>query len=142
MNASDTDITTWPDVREACKLPVPVDVRFAAAAGICDTLEGPVSFAPGDPVLTGTRGEHWTMQRARFDRTYEPLPGTCGGEDGDYRKRPATVHAVRLQSPADIALGSGNGVLHGEVGDWLVQYGPGDFGIVAAAIFDETYRFL
>lgn len=142
MNASDTDITTWPDVREACKLPVPVGVRFAAAPGVCDTLEGPVSFAAGDPVLTGARGEHWTMQRARFDRTYEPLPGTRSGENGDYRKRPATVHAVRLQGPTDIALAGGSGVLHGGIDDWLVQYGPGEFGIVAATIFAETYRLL
>ena len=30
--------------------------------------------------------------------------------------------------------------LSGMTGDWLLQYGPGEFGIVAPAIFSRTYR--
>ena len=32
--------------------------------------------------------------------------------------------------------------LHGEPGDWLLQYGPGDFGIVGDTIFAQTYEVL
>ena len=31
-------------------------------------------------------------------------------------------------------------LLRGNAGDWLVQYAPGDHGIVAAARFDRVYR--
>jgi hypothetical protein len=35
---------------------------------------------------------------------------------------------------------AGGDVLRGEAGDWLVQYAPGDHGIVAAERFDRVYR--
>ena len=34
----------------------------------------------------------------------------------------------------------GGDVLRGNAGDWLVQYAPGDHGIVAATRFDSVYR--
>jgi hypothetical protein len=34
---------------------------------------------------------------------------------------------------------AGGDLLRGDAGDWLVQYAPGDQGIVAAARFDSVY---
>jgi hypothetical protein len=34
---------------------------------------------------------------------------------------------------------AGGDLLRGDAGDWLVQYAPGDHGIVAAARFDSVY---
>jgi hypothetical protein len=31
-------------------------------------------------------------------------------------------------------------VLRGAAGDWLMQYAPGDYGIVARARFEAAYR--
>lgn len=137
---SDADVSNWPGARRAVKLPVDVPVRFARTDGVCATLEGPVAYAAGDAILTGVRGETWPVTRARFDASYEARTGTAHGADGVYRKRPAPVWALCLQAPTDVALAHGHGVLHGDAGDWLVQYGPGDFGVVGAAIFAATYR--
>jgi hypothetical protein len=32
--------------------------------------------------------------------------------------------------------------LQGQVGDWLVQYNTGSYGIVSKAIFKQTYRII
>ena len=47
---------------------------------------------------------------------------------------------MQLETPVEVTLGAGRGVLRGAPGDWLVQYGPGDFGVVAADVFGQTYR--
>lgn len=138
MLSKETDISTWPNALQVCKLPLPVQARFAAVAGICGTLEGPVAYAAGDAILTGVQGEHWTMTRAKFDHAYVPLAGVAG----QYLKRPLNVWAAPLDSAIDVPLGDRRGTLHGVAGDWLLQYGPGDFGVVASDIFDKTYRVL
>ena len=33
-----------------------------------------------------------------------------------------------------------NDLLQGEPGDYLVQYGPGDYGVVGREIFGKTYE--
>ena len=124
------------------KLPVDVTVRFAAVPGRVATLEGEVGHAAGDAMLTGGEGEHWPVARARFDATYEPVPPTVAGQDGQYRKRPIAVLARRLEGTFSVPVGDGHDRLSGGAGDWLVQYGPGEFGIVSAAIFAATYEIL
>jgi hypothetical protein len=39
-----------------------------------------------------------------------------------------------------VARSAGGDVLRGAAGDWLVQYAPGDYGVVARARFDRVYR--
>ena len=39
-----------------------------------------------------------------------------------------------------LARSSGGDVLHGLAHDWLLQYAPGDFGIVEDARFRRVYR--
>jgi hypothetical protein len=41
-----------------------------------------------------------------------------------------------------VARSAGGDVLRGEPGDWLVQYAPGDHGVVARARFERVYRLL
>ena len=31
-------------------------------------------------------------------------------------------------------------VLHGQAGDWVLQYAPGDYGVVQARRFAKVYR--
>lgn len=137
-----TELAGTPDSVQVRKLPVPVQVRWMAQAGVCQTLEGDVAYAAGDPVLTGVEGEHWTMPAQRFLATYEPSTPLESGADGAYRKKPTVVWARRLAEATVVQVGFRRDLLHGEPGDWLVQYGPGDFGVVGAAIFDKTYEVL
>jgi hypothetical protein len=136
------DLARDPGAVRVQKLPVPVTVQWMAHDGACQTLEGTVHFRAGDPVLTGVEGEQWTMPAQTFSASYEAVPPLPAGDDGLYRKKPRVVRAVRLAQPADVRVSFQDSLLHGEPGDWLVQYGPGDFGIVAASIFGKTYQVM
>ncbi|RDK02209.1 PGDYG domain-containing protein [Paraburkholderia lacunae] len=128
------DLTRDPDAWRVMKRPVLVAVQFADEDGTCATLEGPVRYRAGDALATGTLGEQWPISRDRFDQTYE-LVG-----DGMYRKRPVVVHALRLKAAMSVRVGGEGDVLEGRPGDWLVQYGYGDYGLVDGDVFAWAYE--
>lgn len=136
------DLSKHPRAVRVMKLPIPLRVCFASSAGTLQTLEGPVSYQPGDAILTGNEGESWPMHHSEFNETYEPLGETTFGSDGLYVKKPIEVCAVQLDHPEDILIEEGRGQLHGEQGDWLVEYSSGKYGIVSGNIFEKTYRIL
>ncbi|MGB0713069.1 MAG: PGDYG domain-containing protein [Gammaproteobacteria bacterium] len=131
------DLRDDPQAIRVVKRPIPVMVEFATEEGICQTLEGPVAYRAGDALLTGVVGERWPVARQRFDLSYTPLPPLAAGRDGTYLKRHGVVLARRLETP--LRLGLARGVLRGEPGDWLLQYAPGDLGIVRSDIFSASY---
>jgi hypothetical protein len=115
-----------------------VTVEFAVASGVLDSAVGPNRYAPGDALLTGSTGDRWCVSRERFDAKYTPEPSP--GAAGRYRNRPMPVLAKRMSVPFSVQRTAGGDVLRGEAGDWLVQYAPGDHGIVARARFEGVYR--
>jgi len=136
------DIAADPLARRARKRAVAVTVAFASGDGTLETMEGPVAYHRGDALLTGAHDDRWPVPRARFDATYEPQAPLRPGKPGRYLKRPLLVWARQLREPIDVTLDANRGTLHGEPGDWLVQYAPGDQSVVAAAIFAESYELL
>jgi hypothetical protein len=64
------------------------------------------------------------------------------GGAGLYRNRPASVLAKRMETPFSVARAAGGDVLRGDAGDWLVQYAPGDYGIVERTRFERVYRLV
>lgn len=133
------DLSRLPGSFQAVKRPLPVPVEFAPQAGRMQTREGVVAYAAGDALMTGVEGEHWPIARTDFLSTYEPCEGTVAGTDGQYRKRLVTVWVRLIDAPQEFPLANGRGCLQAQVGDYLVQYGPGDLGVVAASIFEMTY---
>lgn len=133
------DLATDPEARAFSKQSSPVEVEIASCAGTLATLEGEVAYNGGDALVTGVAGERWPVGRARFDATYTPVPPTGPGQSGQYRRLPNRVLAKQMGDAFDVPLGE-RGSLHGEPGDWLVQYAPGDQAVVAAQIFRQTYR--
>jgi hypothetical protein len=131
------DVGSLPGCVVAVKRDVVVAAVFAAESGEVETLEGVVRYSQGDALLTGVRGEHWPVRREVFLRTYAPVVPTLSGEDGAYRKAFLPVRAVRLEEEARVAIAWGE--LTGKPGDWLVQYGKNEYGIVDAEIFSMTY---
>jgi uncharacterized protein (DUF2237 family) len=115
-------------------------VEFAAAPGVLETPVGLNRYAAGDAVLTGSTGDRWCVSRDRFDAKYQPDAPVRPGEAGRYRNRPAKVLAKRMAVAFSVKRSAGGDLLTGNAGDWLVQYAPGDHGIVAAARFDCVYR--
>jgi hypothetical protein len=50
------------------------------------------------------------------------------------------VLAKRIDEPFTVARSVGGDCLYGEAGDWLIQYAPGDYGIVEKTRFQQVYR--
>ena len=53
---------------------------------------------------------------------------------GDY------VLAAMILKPTEVKVGLGGDTLRGDIGDVLIKYGEGDYGVVAGEIFKETYQ--
>ena len=117
-----------------------VRVEFALEAGVLESAVGLNRYAAGDALLTGSTGDRWCVSRDRFDVKYGPEPPTTPGQAGSYRNRPAAVLAKRMSVAFRVARSAGGDVLLGDAGDWLLQYAPGDWGIVAAQRFRRLYR--
>jgi PGDYG protein len=118
-----------------------VAVQFADADGELMSLEGPNRYAAGDALITGTGGARWVVARERFDAKYLPAAANSPhGEPGAYRNRPVAVLAKRMEGPFSIARSAAGDVLHGQAGDWVMQYAPGDYGVVQARRFAAVYR--
>jgi len=119
-----------------------VQVEFCTVAYVLQTREGLVHVRPGDAVMTGTAGERWRISRDRFAKKYCSVAPTVMGESGRYQSLPNSILAVAMDRPFEVVLRDGVSRLHGNVGDWLVDYGDGSLGIVSSAIFANTYEIV
>jgi hypothetical protein len=117
-----------------------VEVTFARQEGELISLEGPNRFEIGDALITGSTGSRWSVSRQRFGDKYAPLPPTLSGEDGRYMARPIPVLAKQITEPFTALRSIGGDRLHGNAGDWLLQYGSGDFGVADNRRFIAVYR--
>jgi hypothetical protein len=118
-----------------------VVVEFAQASGELMSLEGANRYERGDALITGTGGARWVVERVRFDGKYAPADAKLAhGEPGRYRNVPAPVLAKRMHAPFSIARRAAGDVLSGVAGDWVLQYSPGDYGVVRADRFAQVYR--
>src|SRR5579863_2330137 len=117
-----------------------VEVVFAHRAGSVQSLEGVNLYGAGDALLTAGGGERWSVARERFDARYRPLPPLAHGAEGAYRNLPLPVLARQIATGFTIRRRAGGDLLHGCAGDWLLQYAPGDWGIVVDARFRRLYR--
>ncbi len=119
-----------------------VRVQFANSPGELMSREGINRYETGDALVTGSTGDRWSVARARFDAKYEAI-APCGlGRDGEYAAKPVPVWARQMDVPFSIARRAGGDLLLGCAGDWVLQYAPGDFGVVEDARFRRVYREL
>jgi len=117
-----------------------VSVEFAASAGVLLSAVGQNHYRAADALIAGSTGDSWCVSRDRFDDKYVPIAPTKMGEAGRYRNRPIPVWAKQIKSQFQIKRSISGDVLTGDAGDWLLQYAPGDYGVVAQARFDAIYR--
>jgi hypothetical protein len=117
-----------------------VTVSFASEAGAVDSREGSNRFEIGDALIVGSTGDRWSVSRARFDAKYEPISPIVRGQAGRYRSKRVPVLAKQMPTAFSLARSEGGDVIHGKAGDWLMQYAPGDFGIVEESKFAKVYR--
>lgn len=116
-----------------------VNVIFATCAGALQSREGLNRYAPGDALITGSTGDRWSVSRGRFDAKYLPAGDTPPGTDGAYQSRPLPVWARQMDEAFTLARSAGGDLLRGQAGDWLLQYAPGDYGIIENARFRKVY---
>jgi hypothetical protein len=135
------ELETDPGARRASKDET-VDVEFAVAAGALESAVGANRFEAGDALLTGSTGDRWCVSRDRFDAKYRPEPPTVAGAAGRYRNLPVPVLVKQVPLAFTVRRSAAGDLLHGQPGDWLVQYAPGDHGIVASDRFARVYRFI
>ena len=134
------DLRTDPAARPFIKDET-VHVDFAVAPGELISLEGPNRYAPGDALITGSTGDRWVVSRERFDAKYGPADASLThGQAGAYRNRPSVVLAKQMSEAFSMARSEAGDVLHGQAGDWVLQYAPGDYGVVQAQRFAKVYR--
>lgn len=117
-----------------------VEVRFATIEGELISREGPNRYAVGDALITGSTGDRWSVSRDRFDAKYLPLEPLHHGEDGRYQAKPVPVLARQMNEAFSVERSAGGDLLRGAAQDWLLQYAPGDYGIVENARFQTVYR--
>jgi len=134
------DLTSNPLSFDAVSKPITVEVYFASGDGELQTLEGLVEYKKGDAVVKGVNGEQWPIPYGRFNTTYEPGSLSQAGKNGRYTKKIKKVKALVIKESIDVKLSDERGVLHGEPGDILVQYAPGDLAIIDSSIFNKTYQ--
>lgn len=119
-----------------------VDVVFATQAAELMSGEGLNRYVVGDALVTSVTGERWSVSRERFNAKYLPVAPTHAGQNGQYQATRVEVLAKQMHTPFAIQRRAGGDLLHGETGDWLMQYAPGDFGITKRARFERVYRLV
>jgi len=129
-----------PGVREARKRSHAVMVRFVREDREVTTAEGGVRAAPGDAIVTGIEGEQWPVPRHSFEQRYETFGAAATGVDGSYRTLAMPARAVHMTRAFAVVLADGVSRLQGNPGDWLLDYGDGNLGVIADAIFRRTYE--
>ncbi|MBB4866257.1 hypothetical protein HNP46_005162 [Pseudomonas nitritireducens] len=118
-----------------------VTVKFAAAPGELISLEGPNRYAVGDAIICAASGERWVVSRERFDPKYRPADAALvHGQPGAYRNVPTTLLGRRMDEPFTLLRSAGGDRLTGAAGDWVLQYAPGDYGVIKAERFAKVYR--
>jgi hypothetical protein len=117
-----------------------VQVVFARAAGSLASREGANHYQAGDALVTGSGGDRWSVSRERFERRYQPLPPLRHGSDGGYCSVALPVLARQIAHPFTVRRSAGGDLLRGNAHDWLLQYAPGDWGIVEDAKFRRLYQ--
>jgi PGDYG protein len=122
-----------------CKKEI-VKVHFAIDAGILISRVGPNHYVAGDAIVDAVDGETWVVSRRRFDDKYLPMPPTLAGEAGSYEAKKMIVLAKQMADAFSIAREVSGDMLMGCSGDWLIQYAPGDFGVVLNQRFQRIYR--
>jgi PGDYG protein len=117
-----------------------VQVVFALSDGTLASREGANHYRAGDALISGSGGDRWSVSRDRFDQRYQCVPPLRHGSDGAYRSKPLPVLARQIPDGFTARRCMAGDLLRGSAGDWLLQYAPGDWGIVEDARFRRLYR--
>jgi len=123
----------FKDGFETYKKPAQERYEIAQQDGTIQTLEGPVNYKAGYYILTGPKGERYPMPPEKFAHLKDDQGhGIC---------TPKKIIKVAKLADHDGAVKTSWGeTLNYTAGnDYIVRHGPGDYGVVKADIFKQTY---
>ena len=103
---------------------------------IIQTLEGDQTAKKGFYIMTGPKGEKYSMPPEKFNELKDDL--------GNGRARPKQI--IKRAKVADhngkVNTSWGEVLNYKEGEDVIIQHGPGDYGVVKKDIFAKTYSSL
>lgn len=117
----------------AYKKPAKEPYEVAKEDGVLQTLEGPQQYKAGFYIVTGPKGEKYSMPPEKFkELKYDNGDGTASPKKINKQVKLADSDGVVKTSwGADLEYKKGE--------DYIVKHGPGDYGVVKKDIFAVTY---
>lgn len=110
-------------------------------AGVIHTMEGPITFKPGDYLARGIQGEEYPISPEALGTFYDVdtlEPDTQGF--AFYRPASLLHQAVQITEPFTVERTEG-GLFRGKAGDYVVRtVGVEGARIVDRSIFERTYE--
>ena len=115
------------------KKPAVEKYEIATEDGILKTLEGEQEYKKGYYILTGPKGEKYSMPLEKFNELKDDLGnGKCSPKKiMKVAKLADHDGSVKTSWGAELEYTAGN--------DYIVRHGAGDYGVVKKDIFDTTY---
>ena len=135
-----------PFVATVMKKQIPVRAECMKEPGEIESLEGKTKYDAGDYIITGVKGEKYAVGKEYFEKNYIPVTGGEPGSKSLYSKKPVPVKALPILEDMEVPVGYQASPIHGRAGtpgrepDMLIEYEPGNYGVVAMNIFKETYN--
>lgn len=112
----------------------PEKFRIAEKDGVLLTKEGPQKYLAGHFILTGPKGEQYSMSKETFSELKT--------DNGDGTATPLKIPKLAKLADRDGAVLTawGHTLQYRAKKDYIIRHGKGDYGVVKADIFQETYQ--
>lgn len=115
------------------KKPAKEPYEVAKQDGNLQTLEGPQQYKAGFYIMTGPKGEKYSIPPEKFKELKD--------DNGDGTASPKKILKLAKLADSDgkvkTSWGADLEYKNGE--DYIVKHGPGDYGVVKKDIFQQTY---
>ncbi len=115
------------------KKPAIEPYEVAKQDGTLQTLEGPQQYKAGFYIVTGPKGEKYSMPPEKFQELKD--------DNGDGTASPKKIVKLAKLADSDGKVKTSWGAeLEYKTGeDYIVKHGPGDYGVIKKDIFSQTY---
>lgn len=108
--------------------------------GVIYTLEGPVTFQPGDYLAVGLQDQEWPITPRAFTILYDEQVAGPDAEGFVFYRSACLRQAVQITEPFTLKRKGGD-IFMGKAGDYLVRSVEGEeTWIVDRTIFEQTYE--
>ena len=118
---------------ETFKLPAREKFVLTTEAGTIKTLEGETYYEPGHYLMTGPKGEQYTVSPTKFHQLKD--------DNGDGTASPKKiVKLAKLADHSGMVKTSWADMNYNPGCDYIVRHGPGDYSVIKTEVFDITYE--